>query len=936
MVFLLLYSCVTAALNHLLDAKSHGYGQTPTLGSGIKSGRNILSKNFKETDLWKRTLEARAAGTDSHSQDRDKLRAAYLSMRERAAPLVALGHIECQGLTVHDVTHLDALWEMADLIVGSDFEVNPVEAFAFGAAVLVHDAGMAVAAYEGGLQAIKATTTWKDTVAGLLRSDGVAITPETLENPPANLLQAAIFSTLRSLHAAQAEELVTRKWNVPGSGDPVYLLDDRDLRDFYGKRIGRIAHSHHWSIEEVGAQMMDQVGALASFPSEWVLNEVKVASMLRCADAAHIDQLRAPTMLFALQQPVGVSLSHWGFQNKLSRPTLFSGELVYSSGQDFGRSEVAQWWLCYDTAKMIDSELRTSNALLNERGVTSFAARGVRGVATAKLFSRDVIPAGWEPVDAEVKVSDPIHLARTLGGRNLYGYNELATIRELIQNGMDAVRALRLQRQADTSFGFVRISLEKKPDQDGESIWLHVDDNGIGMSERVLTGPLIDFGKSIWSSPMLKEEYPGVNAAGMRPIGKFGIGFFSVFLLGNEVRVVSKKSDAGTADIRVLEFDRLSRRPILRRAMTGELPSDVSTRVSIKLENPAFVAPKPEPDERRPRSHDAEWTDLAPQLKRLVCAADVRVSFVDAMADRSFEHLPNWESSAPDVFLSELLATNRQSWRDKIISRYGPSLSSVRGENGESVGRAALDYSFESSPEPGKAYVAVGGLVQLSQYSYVPSSFYVGVMNGETEDASRKGAQISVEKATIAKWATDQGSRIDRSRFMDTQLLPIAQSIYRSGGDPGGLPICFLSGRFATLAELADFLKKNRAIHLRVKPDYAQHLNWESFSDIQASDLTSPLKPGVLIFMHSDLFSTSAILDSDRNPGNQFDSAPREISIDEHGFRSFNMKPFFDIIRREWGSFSATLEGMQQFSGVLLAPPSPRWVITLKRVDSIP
>jgi hypothetical protein len=34
--------------------------------------------------------------------------------------------------------------------------------------------------------------------------------------------------------------------------------------------------------------------------------------------------------------------------------------------------------------------------------------------------------------------------------------------------------------------------------RDGEAIWLHVEDDGIGMSERTITTSLLDFGKSFW------------------------------------------------------------------------------------------------------------------------------------------------------------------------------------------------------------------------------------------------------------------------------------------------------------------------------------------------------------------------------------------------------------------------------------------------------
>src|SRR3546814_8992671 len=112
---------------------------------------------------------------------------------------------------------------------------------------------------------------------------------------------------------------------------------------------------------------------------------------------------------------------------------------------------------------------------------------------------------------------------------------------------------------------------------------LLVEDNGIGMSELVLTGPLLDFGTSFWRSPLAMDEFPGLMAAGMTAIGRFGIGFFSVFMLGSEVRVYSRRCDRGVEDGRLLEFrDGAASRPILSPADPKDLPRDGGTRIEVK------------------------------------------------------------------------------------------------------------------------------------------------------------------------------------------------------------------------------------------------------------------------------------------------------------------------------------------------------------------
>jgi hypothetical protein len=74
------------------------------------------------------------------------------------------------------------------------------------------------------------------------------------------------------------------------------------------------------------------------------------------------------------------------------------------------------------------------------------------------------------------------------------------------------------------------------------------------MSEAVLTGSLLDFGAPFWGTTRMVEEFPGLAAKGMASLGQFGIGFFSVFILGDHVRVITRRPDHAESDALLLEF----------------------------------------------------------------------------------------------------------------------------------------------------------------------------------------------------------------------------------------------------------------------------------------------------------------------------------------------------------------------------------------------
>ena len=400
-------------------------------------------------------------------------------------------------------------------------EVNPAEAFVFGASILMHDAAMSIAAYPGGLPELKNTLAWKDTVARLALSyEEQGKASFDIQDPPTTILHQVLPSVLRRLHAQHAEELADQAWRT-ADGSSEHLIADSDLRKFYGSTIGKIAHSHWWPVHRLELEFSENLGALPSRTNNRV-DRLLLACLLRLADALHLDSRRAPRFLRALTKPTGISAVHWAFQERLAKPHIELDAIVFTNGEDFSRQDAEAWWLAYDTLNAVDRELRDVDLLLqgHERG--SLNARLVKGAGSPELLSRTVQTRGWRPINTKLQVSDVPRIVDTLGGSKLYGDSPTVPLRELIQNAADAIQARRKFEDRPNDWGTITVDLLSEADE----WWLVVEDNGIGMSEHVLTGPLLDFGTSFWRSPLAMEEFPGLMAAGMNPIGRFGIGFF--------------------------------------------------------------------------------------------------------------------------------------------------------------------------------------------------------------------------------------------------------------------------------------------------------------------------------------------------------------------------------------------------------------------------
>jgi hypothetical protein len=105
--------------------------------------------DFRQTWLWQHVFVNQRS--DATINEQEFFRDQFLLMRERVGHLVSRIASDMPGMTVHDLTHLDALWETASLVAEGSITVSPPEGFVFGASILLHDSAMTVAAYPGGM-----------------------------------------------------------------------------------------------------------------------------------------------------------------------------------------------------------------------------------------------------------------------------------------------------------------------------------------------------------------------------------------------------------------------------------------------------------------------------------------------------------------------------------------------------------------------------------------------------------------------------------------------------------------------------------------------------------------------------------------------------------------------------------------------------------------
>ncbi len=736
---------------------------------------------FEKTPLWLTSLGSKSP--KGHGEARKALRLSFLQIRQRVADLLAQIPRDVPGLTVHDISHIDALWETASLIAGNNYRLNPAEAFVLGVALLLHDAAMSLAAYPRGISELKTTPQWKDTIAALLHlKTGESPSIGDIENPGSEIETQAVAEVLRALHAHGAEKLPLIQWTTASSG-PQYLIQDQELRNTYGPIIGKIAASHWWPISELVTKLQKRVNAGLDVPAEWFVEPHKLACLLRVADASQIDCRRAPGFLMTLLQPKGESEKHWSFQNKLGKPSADKQLLVYT-GSPFTLNDAESWWLCYDMLMLVDEELRSANDLLDSMNMRPFALKGVKGAGYPETIAELIVTENWRPVNTELRVSDVPALVELLGGKKLYGDDPAAPLRELIQNASDAIKAKRALKNEDLS-GTVRVSLAKEADD----WWLTVQDDGIGMSVRVLTGALLDFGKSFWRSEAIRREFPGLLAKGVNPTGKYGIGFFSVFMLGDHVTVTSCRYDAASSESQTLEFQSgLRVRPILRDPTEIEMLNGTGTRIRVKLRGSSNL------------TGGADHKFEPEHVSRLICqicpALDVDVEVQEPSGTKSTPIRANdWQTIDEDRLLSRF----DERWRIKHW-RHTASLAPLTplvDSEGRIYGRAAIGETYT-----GNGIVAVGGFraCWLNEIR--------GVFVGESQTVVRNAALPIASREILQSWARDQLLRLEELKRNNRHIPEeAAQALLVFGVGPGELSVAHSEEERFNASELEEYFQ---------------------------------------------------------------------------------------------------------------------------------
>lgn len=746
--------------------------------SQIRSGQAESNRmDYKDSKIWKTTLGAPEKWDGSNGQC-VKLAAAYDKFWQRTETASHRIAATLPGLTRHDNAHFHALWHRADQLLPDDICLNPAEAFTFGGAVLLHDIGHTALAYKNGLEGVRNTNEYKDAFA--LAEFNLSRRDEAVSGAQADAVdQVALFEAMRALHATQAVTMATNGLYAT-DGERIPLLEDSELVESLGDLVGRIAESHHWAASEISSRL-GVSGAPGTMPTDWTIRAALLAFLLRCADAIQIDQSRADTFSMKLHAPTGLSRLHWDAQRKLAQPTRDPKQkhgLKFNSTSPFSMNNAAAWWIAYDLIGTADAELRAARLLMEEAGMAPLAIHFVSNAGDPEKLAEHIRATGWKPIRADVRVSSTERMIELFGGAQLYGKDPLVPLRELLQNASDAVRARRALEKDDTYRGRIDLSLKPVEGQN-ETYQFTLRDNGLGMGRYVLAGPFLEFGKSFWTSKEAQREFPGLLAKRITQTGRYGIGFFSVFMISDDVTVISRRFDHKGAAHK-LRFERdAGLRPILLDADHTDLGT-ASTVVQLRIDQATFES----------------WHKLYSHRKNktLNISLEQRVAMIcptldcDVYIDGVLVHSANWHTSKGQDWIREV-----GPWADSEYNELGHQLIALAAErlevleqDGSPVGRAAIaTEKFQLGQH------SIGGLA-VSSYLNNQSESFIGVLPVLPAGPDRHRHTPLLKPETLAAWASKQAHLIASEEKDDRRRYLAGYNVSQFGGSVR--PVACLAG----------------------------------------------------------------------------------------------------------------------------------------------
>ncbi|HEX6370260.1 MAG TPA: hypothetical protein VF006_15175 [Longimicrobium sp.] len=474
-----------------------------------------------------------SAGRDGVSgADVTQLTGMVLHAAEVAGPLLKRIPSTFHQYTEHDIEHCRNVIDLMGRFIpaATRQRLNALELSMLLLSALLHDVGMYVTDEEKA--GVLASGEFRRFMA---THQDRAIAIREAEDAGQALRAAAIRDALlaeyfRRLHPERAAQVVEQ--HFAGQG-----LRFREM-DVTG-RVMRIAESHGWGAlessdprrPERSVASLETRGPIYGVP----VNEQYLACCLRLADIMDFDRSRTPLSVFRhVDFTEAKSWEEWNKHLQITGWTVNEHEVEYFAECGHPAFYVA----VMEFLDWIDHELRDCRQLIVRDAPSAVAER----------YQLHLPPAveRWVAMADRSYVAGAFHfqldygrIMQLLMDKSLYPDPSLF-LRELLQNSLDACRLrLALAREADREADYVPRIVVWDHSGDPDDPRVVFQDNGIGMSQRILEHYFMRVGRSYYRSPEFEAEQARLEEKNitLEAASQFGIGILSCFMVADRFEV---------------------------------------------------------------------------------------------------------------------------------------------------------------------------------------------------------------------------------------------------------------------------------------------------------------------------------------------------------------------------------------------------------------
>ena len=502
--------------------------------------------DYKQTKLYKKLKEK-----DVNTLVIDKVNKL---IEHTSSLLETVGRGSFADYTLHNPLHSRKLLHLAGYVIPDKTldDLSELELAVLIMSFYVHDLGMVqtiadrenVIKSEEFINYIESRSDISDAINKLKKDSNGVANPAPYDMSIAQLYDVALTDFLRPKHATiERYQECIKIIEESANDNSLFQIKDVSFKD----ELLLICKSHN----EPTSTIKDTNLFKTSHPmAHKQFNIQYCAGVLRIVDVLDFDSERTPRSLFRAigienKQLPGfkISLREWTKQLATHSIVIGENELCVYADSNSPSIEHAIREMC----TYIETQIKDTLFVLQQNPEEIARKYRIELPAYVKPTIRSI---GYTYKNYSLKLNESA-IIKLLMGENLYSKSQIA-IRELVQNAIDACE---VRRRIET-FYTPEIKVNVTNDADGR-YWLCVQDNGIGMDDKVLNDYFFKSGSSYYQSDEFKSFSVRKKIRDFVPISRFGIGLLSVFMIGDIVRVttVNKHSSIGDTKQRTLIID---------------------------------------------------------------------------------------------------------------------------------------------------------------------------------------------------------------------------------------------------------------------------------------------------------------------------------------------------------------------------------------------